>query len=229
MSAIAAAVKHMLAAGMAADAIVAAVEEMEATSPQAQVMDAADRKRERDRDRIAAKRAAAKESRDIERQSPESRDMSDSRATSATPRALSCAQVVIPSLPSEEVITPSTDTSCPSPKSKPPARKASSPRLKSSRCPLAWTPSDEDWSFGAGEGFVPGEIERELAKFRDHEFAKPRSDWSATFRNWLRKASDDRNHRSRNRPDPIAARAARRGVWAEIAAEERRKGAGGSG
>ena len=35
------------------------------------------------------------------------------------------------------------------------------------------------------------DLERELAKFKDYEFKTPKSDWPATWRNWLRKAKDD--------------------------------------
>jgi uncharacterized protein YdaU (DUF1376 family) len=34
---------------------------------------------------------------------------------------------------------------------------------------------------------------RELAKFKDHEFNNPRSDWEATFRNWLRRCVETGN------------------------------------
>ena len=34
------------------------------------------------------------------------------------------------------------------------------------------------------------DVERELAKFRDHTFRVGRTDWAATFRNWLRESVD---------------------------------------
>lgn len=38
---------------------------------------------------------------------------------------------------------------------------------------------------------APGiDVDRETAKMRDHTFAKARSDWPATWRNWLREAHD---------------------------------------
>jgi hypothetical protein len=57
----------------------------------------------------------------------------------------------------------------------------------SKRCPLDWMPSPADVAVAVAEGFSPGEIERELASIRDCEFAKPRTDWSATYRNWFRR------------------------------------------
>lgn len=60
----------------------------------------------------------------------------------------------------------------------------------SKRCPDHWLPSHADLATAEAEGFAPGEIERELAKFRDHTFGTARKDWSATFRNWIRTAKD---------------------------------------
>lgn len=54
------------------------------------------------------------------------------------------------------------------------------------RCPEGFEP---DLDFARRE--VPGiDAEAEAAKFRDFEFAKPRSDWPATWRNWIRTARD---------------------------------------
>lgn len=63
---------------------------------------------------------------------------------------------------------------------------------KSRRVPESWHPTEADLQVGADEGFSPGEIARELAKIRDYEFQTPRSDWSACFRGWLRKAAERR-------------------------------------
>lgn len=85
----------------------------------------------------------------------------------------------------------------------------------SKRCPAAWEPSPED--LAAEPQLTAGEIERELAKFRDHTFGTARSDWSATFRNWIRRAAErtPRNARS----DPGTIRADQRSQWADIIAE----------
>lgn len=77
--------------------------------------------------------------------------------------------------------------------------KASSVRVSpkaTKRCPETWEPTQEDRAVGVSEGFSPGAIERELAKFRDHTFHTARADWSATFRNWLRKASPNERRRA---------------------------------
>lgn len=79
------------------------------------------------------------------------------------------------------------------------------PRPKpSKRCPTDWMPSEADRGIGEGEGLTPGEIDRALAKMRDHSFKTARVDWSAAFRNWLR---SDAESKSRNaKPDKLAAR-----------------------
>lgn len=106
-----------------------------------------------------------------------------------------------------------------------PVERASAPRAKKTRrCPDQWSPSKED--LAAVDGLMPGEIERELAKFRDHEFRTPRSDWSAAFRNWLRKAAEikspnERHHNSRLSPSDArrADTESRRFAWADEIAE----------
>lgn len=106
-------------------------------------------------------------------------------------------------------VTPSPDKSPPDPlkltsSNHPPSapKGASSPKRPARRCPESWSPSEPDLAVGAAEGFSPGEIERQLAKFRDHEFKTARSDWSASFRNWLR------NERSRQANSGSMARPA---------------------
>ena len=44
------------------------------------------------------------------------------------------------------------------------------------------------------------DIEREIAKFRDHEFRTPRSDWPRTWRNWIRGAKKENG---RDRSDTV--------------------------
>lgn len=68
------------------------------------------------------------------------------------------------------------------------------------RCPVDWIPSAADLAVGDAEGLTPGEIDRALAKMRDHEFKTSRRDWSAVCRNWLRaeaerKSKNDRSDR----------------------------------
>ena len=61
----------------------------------------------------------------------------------------------------------------------------------SRRAPQDWMPSDADNEILRSEGI--GEFNRPsaLARFKDHEFTKAKSDWSAMYRNWIRKDAED--------------------------------------
>lgn len=66
---------------------------------------------------------------------------------------------------------------------------------RGTRLPEDWSPSDEDRAFAASLGVA---VEREAASFRDYWHAKPGADgrktnWSATWRNWVRRSSERRN------------------------------------
>lgn len=96
------------------------------------------------------------------------------------------------------------------------------PKAKASRrCPADWLPSDADLAVGEGEGLSPGAIDRALAKMRDHEFKTARSDWSAAFRNWIRREAESTPRHER--PDP---RTEARSVWADIIADSHGPDAG---
>lgn len=82
--------------------------------------------------------------------------------------------------------------------SAPPARKATK------RCPSDWMPTEADRGIGITEGLTPGEIDRALAKMRDHSFKTARVDWSAAFRNWLRSDAESKSRHAK--PDKLAAR-----------------------
>lgn len=57
------------------------------------------------------------------------------------------------------------------------------------RCPEDFQVTDEMRAWASQE--CPSvDVERETAKFRDHQFRDAHSDWVATWRNWLRKAAD---------------------------------------
>lgn len=93
MGVIAEAVRHMLAAGMDAAAVADAVAAMEAAMPMEGMTvgkaDAAERKREADRERQRRKRATAKEENgraDDSQKSQVSHEVAECRATSATSR-----------------------------------------------------------------------------------------------------------------------------------------------
>lgn len=88
------------------------------------------------------------------------------------------------------------------------------------RCPTDWMPSAADLAVGDAEGLTPGEIDRALAKMRDHEFKTTRRDWSAVCRNWLR-AEAERKPRNASSDRLLAKQSNLQSAWtgAERAAE----------
>jgi hypothetical protein len=57
---------------------------------------------------------------------------------------------------------------------------------RSRKCPASFEP-DRAFALSALSDL---DVEAELARFRDHEFREPRSDWDATWRNWIRTCKD---------------------------------------
>ena len=49
------------------------------------------------------------------------------------------------------------------------------------------------------------EVQQETEIFKDHEFAKPRKDWQAVWRNWMRRAAKWRNDEKAKRGDSFDA------------------------
>jgi len=71
-----------------------------------------------------------------------------------------------------------------------PTRENNSTRVRATkRVPAEWSPSPADLAVAEGVGLSVGEIERQLATMRDHEFKTARTDWGAAFRNWVRRAA----------------------------------------
>lgn len=73
-------------------------------------------------------------------------------------------------------------------------------------------PSAADLAVGDAEGLTPGEIDRALAKMRDHEFKTARRDWSAVCRNWLR-AEAERKPRNASSDRLDAKQSNLRSAW----------------
>lgn len=62
------------------------------------------------------------------------------------------------------------------------------------------------------------DVDLEIEKFRDHEFKDPRSNWDATFRNWIRNARRDM---ARSPITPAKKReSAAREVYAQLLREQ---------
>ncbi|WP_220667454.1 hypothetical protein [Propionibacterium australiense] len=77
-----------------------------------------------------------------------------------------------------------------------PAKGAKPKTRTGSRLPEGWTPADTPAARAlAAELGDPQAVARELDRFRDHWAAQPgakgrKSDWDATWRNWLRRAAE---------------------------------------
>lgn len=84
-------------------------------------------------------------------------------------------------------LTPRLPAVAPPEKPKPAEKKPRYRRLR--RCPESFHALPAHAEICAKRGV---DLVAELEKFRDHEFATARSDWDATFRNWLRRATPAR-------------------------------------
>lgn len=160
-------VKDMAAAGAPIDAIIMALEAVEAR-------DKADADR---REKAAARKRAQ-------------RDRERDEGVTVTGQSQDESQAApFPAPPNENNLTPPTHT----PETKTPARKGH-------RLPEGWQPKPLPTEIAEGvAGWVPGAIEREMSKFRDWAASAPsskalKSDWDATWRNWLRRAIEDGKH-----------------------------------
>lgn len=95
------------------------------------------------------------------------------------------------------------------PKSAKPKAKARAP-ARGTRLPDEWAPDPSGYQTATNEGLTPEEINRETVKFRDFWHAKSgkdaaKADWHATWRNWVRRAGDDKRKAAASgylRPQP---------------------------
>ena len=124
------------------------------------------------------------------------------------------AQVVITtssSLQSEEVITPVTPNGVTAPRG---ADKARGTRL-----PDGWMPEGSDWELALdlcnGDAGAVDELDRFLDYWRAVPGAKGRkADWPATWRNWVRRASQTPSRKANDRPHNDAKLAAKNANYA---------------
>lgn len=154
---------------------------------------------------LESARAKARERQARKRERDEGRDVTYSHVTErdVTDRAF-------PAPPNENILTPPTHT----PGNKPRARKGT-------RLAVDWSPEPLSADCQAiVSRWKPGEIERELSKFRDFWAAKAgadgsKLDWQATWRNWLRTA-DERQNGKANRTNPSTGQTRGDGFLAAI-------------
>jgi hypothetical protein len=67
---------------------------------------------------------------------------------------------------------------------------------RGTRLPAGWSPGPEQAAFAESLGIRNGVAAAELEKFRDYWAAQPgqkgvKTDWTATWRNWLRRKAED--------------------------------------
>lgn len=96
---------------------------------------------------------------------------------------------------------------------------------RATRIPDGWTPDAEE-QLQAEAQAAGVDLHRELERFRDHWQAKSgkdgrKADWQATWRNWLRKAIDDKPQRN-GRPPPANSKGADYAERYEAAAAQAR-------
>lgn len=86
----------------------------------------------------------------------------------------------------------------------PPAKKAKAEQRGAKRVPDDFVVTPEMVLWAAEDDGAPyADLNRETQKFRDWEFAHARKDWPATWRTWMRKASDSAREK-RSKPGATA-------------------------
>jgi hypothetical protein len=96
---------------------------------------------------------------------------------------------------------------------------ASESRRASRKCPDSFAVTDElyQWASEHEPQLLSEDLERETAKFRDHTFARAINEWPAAWRNWMRRAAENRRPRQGPMRESFAERDERlaRERWAE--------------
>lgn len=69
------------------------------------------------------------------------------------------------------------------------------------RAPQDFALTEKQIQWAANLGFSIDEIELQTETFKDHEFKSARKDWSAVWRNWMRRALEYRNEKTQRDQD----------------------------
>ncbi len=191
MGVIAAAVRELIALNVQGDALVAAIERMEAAQERdailtEKVIDAAERRREKDRERKRRLRNSA----EISGQMRTNAD-AEMSANSADKCGQTRNSAEIPHSPyKEDNILPISKVS-----------SSSSSSVKASRLASDWRPPDELVRYAIDKaGLTQDEVDRAAEDFRDYWTAKAgtagrHTDWAATWRRWVRTTADRKRER----------------------------------
>lgn len=217
MSAIAAAVRELIALGVEGEALVAAIERMELAVEEARAKVDGMSLRQARNAKYYEKRKRLKASESVLNSDAAEPSENVLKRLKASENKTSIARVE--NNPLRLVDTGYSSEANASSLAGPVAKTRPPPRLKSRRVPEDYQPSAKACQVAETEGFTAGEMERELAKFKDWEFAKPHVDWDAAFRVWIRNAAERRPSREHASKQADNLDAAWRG--AEIAARFR--------
>lgn len=94
----------------------------------------------------------------------------------------------------EPVTRDNTATQTPVPNTQTPVPRVNKPSVgRGSRLPPDWSPDPDGMAFAEQQGLRNGRAQAELGRFRDYWTAQPgqkgvKTDWPATWRNWVRRA-----------------------------------------
>jgi len=122
----------------------------------------------------------------------------------------------------EEITTPDPPSGDHPPAKNAPVALAEKREARGHRLPDGWHPPP---GIAEAEGLAPDEAQREADKFRDYWRAQPgvkgrKTDWDATWRNWIRRAADDRKPKQRAASGGVVSAFATAGdsraLWAEL-------------
>lgn len=110
-----------------------------------------------------------------------------------------------------------------------PPKNPSGKKVRGGRLPDDWQPTPEDRAFALPYSV---DVDAEADKFRDYWRAKTgqqatKADWSATWRNWVRRAGEDAKRRPERKHDPTAPAQRREPTEAEYRTAVRKWQGGG--
>lgn len=182
MTVIATALKHLMAAGVTGDALIAAIAEIEAALPGAQPAEPTRSKAAIRQERYRRNKASQNVTNGITNVTQDNENVTSDAERNTGP---------LPLPPNDLISNPPT-----------PAPEKTTPRARGKhRLPDDWTPKPLTGDTAMAVANWPnGAVERELARFRDWAAGggpnTRKEDWDATWRNWLRRAHDEGRYRN---------------------------------
>lgn len=214
MSAVAVALRELMALGITGEALCLAVEAIDravqeerqavlaeavqvAVSSAPRAMTGAERMR-----RLRQNKAASCDESDEKRHAASQNVTAEIEPETTTP----FSQEIIPPSPPKGGSSPTGETAGDKPRRK--------RELKSRFAPPEFAPSQSHHDKAVANGLSPGDFDRALSRFSNHEFRNVPTDWGRAFHKWLDGERPTRNERPHQN-----TRADNRAVWAEVLAE----------